>query len=80
MHTAHDCDFSKFVEDGDARVPLGKDNPLRSPSSPDSVHTLSYWRQSDQEPCSTQAARDRYRPCGKLVACHDAVTSGAGHP
>jgi predicted DNA-binding transcriptional regulator AlpA len=50
---APDCDCPKFVEGTDARVPLGKDNltPAEVAQLTGlSVHTLSYWRQSDQGP------------------------------
>jgi predicted DNA-binding transcriptional regulator AlpA len=60
-----DCDCQKFVEGADARVPLGKDN-LTSAEVAQltglSVHTLSYWRQSDQGPKTIKAGtRTLYR-------------------
>jgi DNA-binding transcriptional MerR regulator len=48
---APDCDCPKFVEGTDARVPLGKDNltPAEVAQLTGlSVHTLNYWRQTDQ--------------------------------
>jgi DNA-binding transcriptional MerR regulator len=62
---APDCDCPKFVESTDARVPLGKDNltPAEVAQLTGlSVHTLSYWRQSDQGPKTTKAGtRTLYR-------------------
>jgi hypothetical protein len=55
---APDCDCPKFVEGTDARVPLGKDNltPAEVPQLTGlSVHTLSYWRQTDQGPKTIKA-------------------------
>jgi DNA-binding transcriptional MerR regulator len=50
---APDCDCPKSVEGSDARVPPGKDNltPAEVAQLTGlSVHTLSYWRQTDQGP------------------------------
>jgi DNA-binding transcriptional MerR regulator len=62
---APDCECRKFVEGTDARVPLGRDN-LTSAEVAQltrlSVHTLSYWRQSDQGPKAIKAGnRTLYR-------------------
>jgi predicted DNA-binding transcriptional regulator AlpA len=62
---APDCDCPKFVEGTDARVPLGKDNltPAEVAQLTGlSVHTLSYWRQTDQGPKTIKAGtRTLYR-------------------
>jgi predicted DNA-binding transcriptional regulator AlpA len=62
---APDCDCPKFVEGSDARVPLGKDNltPAEVAHLTGlSVHTLSYWRQTDQGPKTIKAGtRTLYR-------------------
>ena len=62
---APDCDCPKFVEHTDARVPLGKDNltPAEVAQLTGlSVHTLSYWRQTDQGPKAIKAGtRTLYR-------------------
>jgi DNA-binding transcriptional MerR regulator len=60
-----ECDCPKFVEGTDARVPLGKDNltPAEVAQLTGlSVHTLSYWRQTDQGPKTIKAGtRTLYR-------------------
>jgi excisionase family DNA binding protein len=62
---APDCECRKFVEGTDARVPLGKDNLTPAEAAQLvglSVHTLSYWRQSNQGPKTIKAgARTLYR-------------------
>ncbi|AGB26258.1 hypothetical protein Mycsm_06098 [Mycobacterium sp. JS623] len=62
---APECDCPKFVEGADARVPLGKDNltPAEVAQLTGlSVHTLSYWRQTDQGPKTIKAGtRTLYR-------------------
>jgi excisionase family DNA binding protein len=62
---APDCDCLRFVEDGDARLPLGKDNLTAAEVAQLtglSVHTLNYWRQSDQGPKTIKAGtRTVYR-------------------
>jgi DNA-binding transcriptional MerR regulator len=60
-----DCECPTFVEVSDARVPLGKDNltPAEVAQLTGlSVHTLSYWRQTDQGPKTIKAGtRTLYR-------------------
>jgi DNA-binding transcriptional MerR regulator len=62
---APDCECRKFVEGTHARVSLGRDN--LNPAEVAqliglSVHTLSYWRQSDQGPKTIKAGnRTLYR-------------------
>jgi hypothetical protein len=62
---APDCECRKFVEGADARVPLGKDNltPAEVAQLTGlSVHSLSYWRQSDRGPKTIKAGiRTLYR-------------------
>ena len=62
---APDCDCRMFVESADARVPLGKDNLTGAEVAQSiglSVHTLSYWRQSNQGPKAIRAGtRTLYR-------------------
>jgi DNA-binding transcriptional MerR regulator len=62
---ATDCDCQKFVEGADARVPLGKDNLTPAEVAQPiglSVHTLSYWRQTDRGPKTIRAGtRTLYR-------------------
>src|SRR6202035_1724320 len=60
-----DCDCAKFVEGSGARVLLGKDNLTAAEVAQltgFSVHTLSYWRQTDQGPKAIKAGmRTLYR-------------------
>ena len=62
---APDCDCGKFVESENARVPLGTGNLTAAEVAELtglSVHTLSYWRQSDQGPKTIKAGtRTLYR-------------------
>jgi predicted DNA-binding transcriptional regulator AlpA len=62
---APDCDCLRFVEVGDARLSLGKDNLTTAEVAQLtglSVHTLSYWRQSGQGPKTIKAGtRTLYR-------------------
>jgi DNA-binding transcriptional MerR regulator len=59
------CDFPKFVEADDARVPIGNGNLTAAEVAQLtdlSVHTLSYWRQSGQGPKTIKAGtRTLYR-------------------
>ncbi|MUL76465.1 AlpA family transcriptional regulator [Mycolicibacterium sp. CBMA 226] len=53
-----ECDCRTFVEQGEARVPLDADNLTAAEVAQltgISVHTLSYWRQTDQGPKSIKA-------------------------
>lgn len=60
-----ECDCQKFVDGSDVRLPLGKDNltPAEVAQLTGlSVHTLSYWRQTDQGPKTvTAGTRTPYR-------------------
>lgn len=53
-----DCECRAFVEQDEARVPLGTENLTAAEVAQltgISVHTLSYWRQTDQGPKSIKA-------------------------